>query len=130
MEKESKIEFETEFEKIAAEIRSSFEYFLKYNPKSEEQIKKRKWIFLKKYFEKNIINMLTMKNVNLLVQEGCVIEKQKKGYECIVCNSPCCYICYKNYYNCKECLFCFSDDDSDFKYYLKIYFNENYYKQD
>ncbi|QIA74875.1 hypothetical protein [Spiroplasma citri] len=77
MEKESKIEFETEFEKIAAEIRSSFEYFLKYNPKSEEQIKK-KINFLKKYFEKNIINMLTMKNVNLLVQEDCVIEKQKK----------------------------------------------------
>ncbi|QIA75130.1 hypothetical protein [Spiroplasma citri] len=73
MEKESKTEFETEFEKIVAEIKSFFEY----KPKSEEQIKK-KMNFLKKYFEKNIINMLTMKNVNLLVQEGCVIEKQKK----------------------------------------------------
>ncbi|PQP78382.1 hypothetical protein C6B38_06715 [Spiroplasma sp. ChiS] len=123
MEKESKIEFELEFEKIVAEIK----YLLKYNPKSEEQIKK-KMNFLKKYFEKNIINMLTMKNVNLLVQEDCVIEKQKKDMNVLYVIVHVAIFVIKIITIVKNAFF--SDDDSDFKYYLKIYFNENYYNQD
>ncbi|QIA71007.1 hypothetical protein GL982_04935 [Spiroplasma citri] len=125
VEKESKTEFETEFEKIVAEIKSFFEY----KPKSEEQIKKENEFFKEIFWEKYNKHVNDEK-CQFTGARGLCYRKAKKGYECIVCNSPCCYICYKNYYNCKECLFYFSDDDSDFKYYLKIYFNENYYKQD
>ncbi|QJU61926.1 hypothetical protein [Spiroplasma citri] len=48
MEKESKTEFETEFEKIVAEIKSFFEY----KPKSEKQIKKENEFFKEIFWEK------------------------------------------------------------------------------
>ncbi|GAA6238834.1 MAG: hypothetical protein SPLM_09500 [Spiroplasma phoeniceum] len=91
-----------------------------------EKIEKNKWkkIFWEKY-EKHI----NEGKCQFWGANGLCHRPAKEECECFVCESPCCYICYKNFIqlhprNTRDCLFCHSHDDVDFKYFVKIYFDE------
>lgn len=108
------------------DIKNNIRNLFKEKKLSLEEVKLEKEFWKKKFWEKYDKHIQDGK-CQFLGGLGLCYRQAVKGCECFICDNPSCYICHKNFTSfnsTKDCLFCFADDYSDFKYFIKIYFDE------